>query len=40
MSLDSIGILAEVIGAIAVVVSLLYVAAQIKQSNRLGASES
>ena len=40
MSLNSIGIFAEVIGAIAVIVSLLYVAAQIKQSNRQGASES
>jgi len=40
MSLDSIGIIAEVIGAIAVVVSLLYVASQIKQSNRQSASDS
>ena len=40
MNLDSIGIVAEVIGAFAVVVSLLYVATQIKQSNRQGASES
>jgi len=40
MSLDSIGIFAEIVGAIAVVVSLLYVASQIKQSNRQSASDS
>jgi hypothetical protein len=34
------GTLSEIIGAIAVIVSLLYVAAQIKQSNRQGASDS
>ena len=40
MNWDSLGAIAEVVGAIGVVVSLLYVAAQIKHSNRLVESDA
>ena len=40
MNWDAIGAFSEVVGAIAVVISLLYVAAQVKQSNRQAATDS
>jgi hypothetical protein len=40
MNWDSLGAIAEMVGAIGVIVSLLYVAAQIKQSNRLIQSDA
>ena len=40
MNWDLVAALGEIVGAIAVVVSLLYLAAQIKQSNRQSASDT
>ena len=40
MNWEAIGAMGEIAGALAVVASLLYVAGQIRQSNRLSASES
>ena len=40
MNWDAIGAVGEIVGAIAVVVSLLYVAGQIRQNNRQSASDS
>ena len=40
MSWDSVTAISEIVGALAVVISLLYVAAQVKQSNRQPASDS
>ena len=40
MNWDAIGAIGEIVGAFAVVVSLLYVAGQIRQSNRQSTSES
>ena len=40
MNWDAIGAFGEIIGAIAVVISLLYLATQIRQSNKLAVQES
>ena len=37
---DAIGAIGEVVGALAVVISFMYVAVQVKQSNRQAASDS
>ena len=40
MDWEPVGALSELIGSVTVVVSVLYLAAQVKQSNRQSASES
>ena len=40
MNWDAVGAVAEMVGAVAVVVSLIYVGAQIRQSNRLSRADT